>query len=162
MKKKIVLSLLSTLIVALIIGFIFLRNLQVLKISGITQSSDIKMVILELKNSGFRDIKLLNVTMNESQIPDRSELGVSYSNRLVIGDGLEEDPNIKFYDNISEIKIKPATNQEEKKLIIQSKKRPTDYGLRIYSKKQIVNVTIKYKYLGLIYRKEVVLENQNK
>lgn len=63
------------LIVALIIGFIFIRNIEVLRISGLTQSNDNQMVILELENGGFSDIQLLSVTTNDTREPYKSELG---------------------------------------------------------------------------------------
>lgn len=75
---------------------------------------------------------------------------------------MDEDPNIKFIDNISEIKIKPALDEEEKKSLIKSEKNPKDYGLRVYSKNKIEKVTIKYKYFGLVFYKECDLEHWNK
>ncbi|WP_088547747.1 hypothetical protein [Paenibacillus aquistagni] len=159
--KKKILILFLTLLVLLLIVLIALSNYQALRISGITQSMDKQMVVLELENKGWSDIELLHVTINETQIPDRSELGVSYSSRLIIGSGLDEDPNIKFHANLHEIKITPSANNDERGLLSPSRNKPTDYGLRLSNTNKINNVTIKYKHFGWVYDKQVDLEFGN-
>lgn len=158
--KKKILILFLILLVLLLIALIALSNYQALRISGITQSMDNQMVVLELENKGWSDIELLHVTINETQIPDRSELGVSYSSRLVIGSELDEDPNIKFHANLHEIKITPSA-KDERGLLTPSRNKPTDYGLRLSNINKINNVTIKYKHFGWVYDKQVDLEFGN-
>ncbi|RKP57982.1 hypothetical protein D7Z26_00245 [Cohnella endophytica] len=160
MKRKIIVIISTILIIILFASFIYLRNNQVINITGLTQSNETgkQSIILELENKGVADIKLLKVFINNSQLPNKVELVASYSSHLVAGGLLDEDPDIKFTDDISSIKIRPATNSEQRIELIKSKAHPTDYGLRITYEDKVEIVKIKYKYLGLVFTKTVDLK----
>lgn len=160
LKKK---YLLLVIIIVTLLGslILYLKTHPPLSTNGITYypEDDTKRVV-EIENSGLVNIKLNTVLINGKD-EGKVELGVSRSNHMVMGSGLDEDPNITFHA-IDEFPIKPQSKSKgiaEKinQVDLQSIKL---YGIRIFGQEEPKVVTIKYTYLGIPFSIEVDVVNK--
>ena len=127
-----------------------------LSYSGITNYTvDDKKVVIEIENTGFVNVELNTVLINGSD-KGKVQLGVSRSNHMIMGSGLDEDPTISFH-SIDEFPIIPESNSEDS----TERMNPDElqsikfYGIRIFGHEEPKAITIKYKYLGMPFSLEV-------
>ena len=129
--------------------------------SGITNDTeDDKKIVIEIENSGFVNVELNTVLINGIN-KGKVELGVSRSNHLVIGSGLDEDPSITFH-SIDEFPIKPKTYLKERteRLYQDELRSIKSYGIRIFGHEEPKVITIKYNYFGIPFSLEVDMLNK--
>lgn len=124
---------------------------------GYTFENSGKTLILEIINKGIFNVDLVDVLVNDNYDLEKVELGVSYSQHLVLGSGLDEDPDIEFVE-INKVRVVPDLRPIEKKdLITEKPGTPIDYGIRIISNQQINEVMVTYKYMGLTFKKSFIV-----
>lgn len=111
--------------------------------------------VIQLVNSGLVNIKLNTVLVNGND-KSKVELGVTRSNHMVMGGGLDEDPTITFHA-INKFPIKPVLSPEEfmEKVNQGELQSIKQYGIRILGLEEPKVVTIKYTYLGFPLSLEV-------
>lgn len=144
-------------ILILLLLLIILTKQSPLKVSGYTTEDSGKTVILEIINRGIFNVDLVDVLVNDNYDLETVELGVSYTQHLVLGSGLDEDPDIKFVE-INKVKIGPELSPNDIKYIItENSGTPIDYGIRIISNQQINEVMVTYKYIGLTFKKSFIV-----
>lgn len=92
---------------------------------------------------------MIEVRINENEKPIYSNLGISYTGRMVSGD-IEDDNLTTFVELISE-PIKPRLSAEEMSELIVNENRtiPIHYGVQIKNNNNVKTVYIKYKYFGV-------------
>lgn len=152
LKKKVLI--IGGILFFLLLGcFIYLKANPPLSASGISFYSDdeTKRVVV-IVNSGFTDIKLKNVLVNGNKA-ENVELGVSRTNHMVAGGGLDEDPYITFH-KINELKIQPEL-PHEKRYEMDDRQIIKHYGLRFWGNEVSEKINIKYTYLFIPYSLEV-------
>jgi hypothetical protein len=149
LKKIWIITLISLCTILIAIRFYLDKN-PPLKSSGLTQSNASNEIILEMNNVGIANIQLSKVLINGKELPHKLELGVSRTSHMVLGGGLDEDPNISFHP-ITELPIEKELTPESKRELIGSgdKSAIFHYGLRLNHNEPIKNITIHYQYVGL-------------
>ncbi|MDX1805865.1 MAG: hypothetical protein R3267_02410 [Paenisporosarcina sp.] len=148
----------SIFIIIVLVGslFLYLKTHPPLSYSGITDyTEDEKKRVIEIENTGFVNVELNAVLVN-GRDKGKVELGVSRSNHIIMGSGLDEDPAITFH-SIDEFPIKPQSNSEERAEKINKDELQSIkfYGIRIFGHEEPKVITIKYKYLGMPFSLEV-------
>ncbi len=106
--------------------------------------------VIQIVNDGFANCNLKSVLVN-GNAAQQVELGVSRTNHMVLGAGVEEDPNITFHD-IQEFQVQPKGLAD--KHVIKH------YGLRVFGKENPEYIKIKYTYLGIPYTLEVDVKRE--
>lgn len=148
---------LALVVIIIIAAFVtYLKMNPPLESSGITFYSDRKHVrVIEIENKGFTDLRIKEVLVNGDQAK-HVELGVSTTNHIVAGGGLDEDPNITFH-SIEDLPIPPALTPEEKKELAEqgNTTQPRHFGLRITHDKKIETISVQYTYFFIPYKLEV-------
>ncbi|MFF2091406.1 hypothetical protein [Paenibacillus sp. NPDC058174] len=144
-------------ILIVFLGF-FAAAQRPLKADGITTIAESETLIIGLVNNGFWGIKLTDVAVNGKRVPAQDvQLIVSYTQHLVAGSGLEEDPNIKFVA-VDAMKIGPKLDAEEVQKYKGRTDTPINYGVRIISDEKIEQITIRYNYMGLPFTKTMTVD----
>ena len=148
----------SMFILVVLLGslFLYLKMHPPLSYSGITTyAEDEKKRVIEIENTGFVNVELITVLVNGRE-KGKIELGVSRSNHIIMGSGLDEDPAITFH-SIDEFPIKPQSNSEDRTEKINKDELQSIkfYGIRIFGHEEPKVITIKYKYLGMSFSLEV-------
>lgn len=136
--------------------FIYLKSNPPLSSKGISfYADDETKRVVEIENNGFANLKLKHVLVNGFK-SEKVELGVSRSNHMVAGGGLDEDPYLTFH-KLNELEIQPMLPLEEKRRLYQKgdKKIIKHYGLRVFGNEAPKTLHIKYSYLGIPYSLEV-------
>ena len=83
----------SMFILVVLLGslFLYLKTHPPLLYSGITNyTEDEKKRVIEIENTGFVNVELITVLVNGRE-KGKIELGVSRSNHIIMGRGLDED-----------------------------------------------------------------------
>jgi len=148
----------SVFIIVVLLGslLLYLKIHPPLSFSGITNyTEDDKKRVIEIVNTGFVNVELNTVLVN-GRDKGKVELGVSRSNHMIMGSGLDEDPTITFH-SIDEFPIKPESNSEDRTERINQDELQSIkfYGIRIFGHEEPKEITIKYKYLGMPFSLEV-------
>lgn len=149
-KLSIKLSLLTIALVTILSGYLYVAYSDPLKSHGMYFYNDEhKHIVLEVINEGYTDVKLIEVRINENEKPVYSNLGISYTGRMVSGD--IEDDNLTTYVELTSEPIKPRLSAEEMSELIENgnKTNPIRYGLQIKNSTDVKTVYIKFKYFGV-------------
>lgn len=147
LKKSILkFSLISSLLVVVCI-FVFLKINPPLSSSGYTSfANQEKKNIVEIVNSGYVHIKMNKVLVNGNEAK-QVELGVSTSNHLVLGAGIDDEPTISFHE-IHQINVQPKPDPEQL-YDLSITDIPRHYGLRVTGHEVPEIITIQYSYFGI-------------
>lgn len=109
------------------------------------------------ENHGFANIKLKEVLVNDSYKPVKVELGLSRSNTMVmIAEAVGETRDGFSFHNIEDYPIKTPPKQEYEEGVFDTIR---EYGIIVYHDEEIMNVLIKYSYLGIPFKQLVVINN---
>jgi hypothetical protein len=134
-----------------------------IQVTQYTKSNDNKSIVLGIENKGWRDVKLVEVTINGRHIPKSVDLGIGYSSLHV---GFDTVDQYVEYVPLDSRGVQPKLSNE--KLLEQFEKLgqeklsdgallPTNYGVRIVSDIEIDSVSIRYKYLFFSIKRDVYL-----
>ena len=146
-------------VVLILISIVFICIIVLLKInpplssSGYTSFPDHeKKKIVEVVNSGYVHIKMNKVLVNGKEAK-QAELGVSTSNQMVLGGGIDEEPTITFHE-IHQINVQPKSAPEQlHDLSITNIAR--HYGLRVTGNEIPEKITIQYSYFGIPFELDI-------
>ncbi|MFJ7737260.1 hypothetical protein ACIQ2D_13100 [Lysinibacillus sp. NPDC097287] len=155
--KKIIVGL----ILVLFIGVIFcLRVNPPLEYGTIASNSEYTSVIIGLGNTGFNDIQVTEVYVNNDKTPSEVKMQIVHPDEaFIVTDDFSssEVASYKFF-SLMDTKIKKGTiigevyERQDKK---QVKEDDRIYGLTILNEQPIYKATIQYRYLGMPYKIEV-------
>ena len=161
MKKKIWISV--SILVVIIVGIYFLLKLNPpLEVGTLASSGDSKSVVVGIGNRGFQEVKILDVLVNNNDIPAETKIQVSNALQgFVITDNYnnEEAKEYRFM-NVNDVTIKAGTSSSsnfEKLDDGTASEKDEIYGVSVFFDKEINAVTIKYSYLGIPFKETVVL-----
>ncbi|AYC30330.1 hypothetical protein [Paenisporosarcina cavernae] len=137
-------------------SIIYLKANPPLEANGISFYPDDKTKrVIEITNFGLANINLENVLVNGNN-SENVELGISRTNHMVVGAGLDKDPYITFH-KINELEIHPALPLDELNELNEMDDRRIikHYGLRTFGNEVPEKITIKYTYLFIPYSLDV-------
>ncbi len=162
LKKRLVISFSA---LAVIIGGIYFYLIlnPPLEIGTLAWSNDKKSVIVGVGNKGFQNLEIVDVLVNNGEAP--AETKVQVSNALlgfVITDKADGKEAAEYnFTNIEDVTIKKDTSPSAnlKKLNDETATRDdVIYGVNVFDDKEIHNVYIKYRYLGMQYEEIVEID----
>ncbi|WP_028392624.1 hypothetical protein [Bacillus cihuensis] len=161
MKKKLWIS---VLILAIIIGGIYsiVKVNPPLEIGTLASSEDNKSVVVGIGNKGFREIKILDVSVNNNDVPSKTKLQVSNALQgFIITDNYNNEDAKKYgLTNIDGVAIKSGTSPSsnfEKLDDGNASKDDEIYGISVIYNKEINKVHIKYSYFGISFKETVII-----
>ncbi|GAA0339908.1 hypothetical protein GCM10008967_32860 [Bacillus carboniphilus] len=132
--------------------YLYIKAHPPLMVSGFSSYADNEWKkVIEIVNKGSSDVFLQNALVNGKE-PPIHELGVSRSNHLVIGSGLDEDPNITYHP-IKELAVHPKLSTEKLRILYDQKDREVikHYGIRVIGNEIPEVITIEYRYMGILF-----------
>ncbi|MGM7636322.1 DUF6366 family protein [Bacillus sp. Hm123] len=146
------------LILLIIIGgtYLSLKFNPPLEIGTIASSEDHKSVVVGIGNNGFREIKILDISVNNNEKPLKTRLQVSNALQgFIITDDYNGEEAKKYgFINIDEISIKTGTSPSfnyEKLDDGTASKDDKIYGVSVIHNEEINNVHIQYTHFGMTF-----------
>ncbi|WP_249872685.1 hypothetical protein [Oceanobacillus saliphilus] len=135
-----------------------------LEIGTIASSGDNKSVVIGIGNDGFREVQILDVSVNINEKPLETKLQVSNALQgFIITDNYNSEEAKKYgFTNIDEVAIKTGTSPSsnyEKLDDGTASKDDEIYGVSVIHNKEINNVHIKYSHFGITFNDTVYLNN---
>ena len=154
------------LILVIIIGGVYFLSKfnPPLEIGTIASSVDNKSVVIGIGNNGFRDIKILDISVNTNEKPLKTKLQVSNALQgFIITDDYNNEEAEKYdFTNIDKVTIKTGTSPSsnyEKLDDGTASKDDEIYGVSVIYNQEINNVHIKYNHFGMTFNDTVYLNN---
>ncbi|MFP7474188.1 DUF6366 family protein [Niallia taxi] len=144
--------------VVIIGGVYFLLKINPpLEIGTLASNEDNKSVVVGIGNNGFRDVKILDVSVNNNEKPLETKLQVSNSLQgfVLTDDYKSEEAKAYGFTNIDEVAIKAGTSLDDETV----SKDDEIYGVSIISNEEINNVNIEYSYFGMTFNDNVYFNN---
>jgi hypothetical protein len=152
------------LLLAIIIGgvYVFLKFNPPLEIGTLASSEDKKSVVVGVGNKGFREVKILQVSVNNNESPLTSRLQVSNALQgFIITDDYNSEEAKKYgFTSIEEISIKTGTSPSSNFENLDggtASKSDEIYGVSVIHNEEINKVHIRYNYLGITFNDTVIL-----
>lgn len=160
MKKK---HLVTVLILVLIFGgvYSFVLFNPPLEIGTLGTAVGNKSVVIGIGNKGFREVKILEVSVNNNEKPSKTKVQVSNALQgFIITDDNNNNESKKYgFKNLEDVSIKADTSPAAtyKKLDDgTASKKDEIYGISVFHSKAINQVIIKYSYFGIPFNKTVL------
>ncbi|MFJ7825710.1 hypothetical protein [Psychrobacillus sp. NPDC096623] len=152
----------SVLFLAIIIGgvYFFLKFNSPLEIGILASSEDNKSVVVGIGNKGFREVKILDVSVNNNEEPVKTKLQVSSAlEGFIITDDYNNEEAKKYgLMNIDDVAIKAGTSLSynfEKLNDVTASKNDEIYGISVIHYEEINKVHISYRFLGISFNDTV-------
>ncbi len=160
MKKKIWIS---VLILVITIGgvYSFVKFNPPLETGTLASSKDNKSVVVGIGNKGFREIKILDVSVNNNDKPSKTKVQVSNALQgFIITDDYNNKESKEYgFMNIDDVTVKVGTSPSSihKKLDDGAASEKDEiYGISVIHNEAINKVHIKYSYLGISFNDTVI------
>ncbi|ERN51509.1 hypothetical protein A33I_20275 [Alkalihalophilus marmarensis DSM 21297] len=128
-------------------GYFLLKFSQPLELDDIASSEDNKSVIIGIGNNGFRDVVIIDISVNNNEKPLETRLQDSDELKgFIITDDFNADEAIKYsFSNIDVVVIKLRDDKI--------------YGVSVIHNEKINNVHIEYSHFGMTYNDTVYINN---
>ena len=159
MKKKIWMP---VLFLAIIIGcvYLFIKLNSPLEIGTLASTEDNNSAVVGVGNKGFREIKIVDVTVNNGEKPMKTGLQVSNALQgfIITNEDTDEKEKNDLTD-IGKVTIKTGTSPSsnfEKLDNGTATKNDEIYGISVIHNEEVNKVHIKYKYLGILFNDTVI------
>ena len=153
-------------ILVIIIGgaYFLLKFNPPLEIGTIASSEDNKSVVIGVGNNGFREVKILDVSVNNNEKPLETRLQASNALQgfILTDDYNSEEAKEYDFTNIYEVAIKTGTSPSsnyEKLDDGTASKDDEIYGISVIHNEEINNVYIEYSHFGMTFNDTVYLNN---
>lgn len=118
---------------------------------GTTDYPDKHGITVEINNNGFTSLKLDRVYINEDEIPEVVELGISktFWGIQMWTSSENEKRGISFH-KLDELQVKKDLTPEQKQKMSQDTEIIKSYAIWVQNfNKPIDEITIQYRYLGI-------------
>ncbi|AWE07931.1 hypothetical protein DCE79_11270 [Lysinibacillus sp. 2017] len=155
MKKIIVLM------IVILIGIVFwIKITPPLEYGTIAGNGEYTSVVIGLGNTGFNDIQVTEVYVNNGETPSQVKMQIEHPDKgfIVTDDFSSSEAATHNFFSLMDTKIKKGTiigeiyERQDKKQVHEDDRI---YGLTILNEQPISKVTIQYRYLGMPYKIEV-------
>jgi hypothetical protein len=157
MKKRWIAAVL--LLVAVVVGgaYIWVRENPPIEIGMIVQNEDATSVLVEVTNRGFREAKVVRVTVNNDDAPEKVKMQVSNLLKgFVLGDD-DRDEKVE-YKNLKNVVIKGGSSQSEQMEKLNDGTATIDdtiYAVYVFHDEAVSRVMIEYQYFGMTFHETV-------
>ncbi|MHA7136539.1 hypothetical protein ACRTEV_04615 [Rossellomorea arthrocnemi] len=157
MKKRWIAAVL--LLVAVVVGgaYIWVRENPPIEIGMIVQNEDGTSVLVEVTNHGFREAKVVKVTVNNDEAPEKVKMQVSNLLKgFVLGDD-DRDEKVE-YKNLKDVVINGGSSQSEQMEKLNdgtATKDDTIYAVHVFHDEAVSGVMIEYQYFGMTFHETV-------
>jgi len=145
-------------LVIIICGVYFLLKFNPpMEIDTIASNEDNKSVVVGIDNNGFRDVKILDVSVNNNEKPIETKLQVSNSLQgfVLTDDFQSEEAKAYGFTNIEDVVIKAGTSKDDETV----SKDDEIYGVSVIYNEEINNVYIEYSHFGMTFNDTVYFNN---
>lgn len=153
MKKRWITAVL--LLVAVIVGgtYFWVRENPPMEIGMISQNENGTSVLVEVTNHGFREAKVVRVTVNHDDAPEKVKMQVSNLLKgYVLGDDDREEK--VEYKNLKDVVIERESSQSKQMEKLNNgtaTKDDTLYAMQVFHDEKVRQVKIEYQYFGMTY-----------
>jgi hypothetical protein len=154
MKKRLITAVLLS--VAVVVGGIYYWVIEnpPIEIGMIGQNEDGTSVLVEVTNHGFREVKVVSVTVNNDDAPEMVKMQVSnlLKGYVMIDDIGDQLPIEVSLQNIEDVFIKAGpTNAEQLESLDAgtATKEDTIYAVNVFHDERVRQVMIEYQYFGM-------------
>jgi len=160
LKKKLWISVLI-LVITIVGVYSFVKSNPPLEIGTLASSEDKKSVVVGIGNKRFREVKILDVLVNNNEKPSNTKIQVSNALQgFIITDNYNNGESKKYgFKNIGEVTVKigtsPSSNYKKSDDGTASEKDAI-YGISVINNESINQVHIKYSYLGISFNDTVI------
>ncbi|WP_106494543.1 hypothetical protein [Lentibacillus sp. Marseille-P4043] len=160
--KKI--AIISVLIIAVIsIGFFSFIKLNPPLVSGtIGSSEDKQSIVISIGNKGFMNVKINGVLVNNNKEPLDKKIQLSNPLKgFIVADNFGGEEKEYGITNIKDVIIEPNTDPSSQLKKVNNgtaTENDESYGLSIINGKEINEVIINYRYLGLSFEKNIPIQ----
>jgi len=152
------------LILVIIIGgvYLLLRFNPPLEFGAEYTTEDNKSAVVGVGNNGFREVEILNVSVNNNENPLETKLQVSNPLKgFIITDNYNSEEAKEYgFTNINEVALKtgtsPSTTYEKQDEGIASKDDEI-YGISVIHNEAIYNIHIEYSHFGMTFNDTIYL-----
>ena len=146
------------LLVVVIVGgtYLWLRENPPMEIGMIGQNEDGTSILVEVTNHGFREAKVVRVTVNHDDAPEKVKMQVSnlLKGYVIIDDIGGQLPIEVSLQNIEDVFIKAGpTNSEQLESLDAgtATKEDTIYAVNVFHDERVRQVMIEYQYFGMTF-----------
>ena len=147
------------LFLVIIIGGVYfsLKFNPPLEIGTVAWTEDNKSVVIGIGNNGFREVQILDVSVNNNENPFESKLQVSNSLQgfVLTDDYSSEEVNGYAFVNIDEVVIEPGILSDDEAVSEDDE----IYGISVIHNEVINNVHIEYKHFGMKFNETLYINN---
>lgn len=144
-------------LILIINAYLILRLNPPLEIGTIAITEDKKSVVVGIGNNGFREVQILDVSVNNNVKPLETKLQVSNSIQgFILTDDYKSEESEKYgFTNIDKAAIKAETLSDDE----TDSKDDEIYGVSVIHNKEINNIHIEYSYFGMTFNDTVYFNN---
>ncbi|WP_071458635.1 hypothetical protein [Bacillus massilinigeriensis] len=141
-------------------GYFFLKNNPPLEVSILIISDNRKSVVVGVGNNGFREVKILDVSVNNQEKPLKTRIQVSNAVQgfIMPEDYSNEDAKKFGFTKVDKVVLKTGTAAStymEKLNNGTATKEDEIYGLSVWHNEEVKDVHITYSYLGISFDRPV-------
>ncbi|MGF3104448.1 hypothetical protein [Rossellomorea sp. DUT-2] len=151
------------LVVVAVVGgtYFWIRENPPMEVGVIGQNVDGTSVLVEVTNHGFSDAKVVGVTVNNDEAPEKVKMQVS---NLIQGyfitddDDQDELPKEISFKNIEDVSVKAVPSKEEQYKKLEdgtATKDDTIHAVNVFHDEEVNRVMIEYRYFGMTFHETV-------
>lgn len=160
MKKRIWLS--FPILAIIMVGIYFSIKLNPpLEIGTLASTADHKAALVEVGNKGFREVNIVDVSVNNHERPSETKIQVSHALQgfIMADDYNSEEAKKYIFVGLNDIALKGGTSPSatlDKLNDGTASENNEIYGVSVIYDKEIDKVHIKYSYLGIPFNETVL------
>ncbi|MCA0972484.1 hypothetical protein LCM20_17955 [Halobacillus litoralis] len=154
----------SVLVIALVVagGVTYLKFNPPLETGTVGTSKDGQGVLIVIGNRGFMDFLVRDVRINDNEQPDDEKIQLSNPLKgYLIANEFDREAGRYNFNDIDEVTLQPGTSPQAN-LDKMNEETVTEedvgYGLSVINGEKIERVTIHYRYLGIPFEEEVLID----
>jgi hypothetical protein len=157
MKKRWIAAVL--LLVTVVVGgtYLWIRENPPMEVGMIGQNEDGTSVLVEVTNHGFREAKVVRVTVNHDDAPEKVKMQVSNLLKGYVHGDDDRDEKVE-YKNLKDVAIKRGSSQSKQMEKLNNgtaTKDDTIYAVHVFHDEAVSRVTIEYQYFGMKFHETV-------
>jgi hypothetical protein len=157
MKNRWIAAVLLLVIVAVGGTYFWIRGKPPMEIGTIGQNEDGTAVLVEVTNHGFREAKVVKVTVNNDDAPEKVKMQVSNLLKGYVHGDDDRDEKVE-YMNLKDVVIKEGSSQSEQMEKLNNgtaTKDDTIYAVHVFHDEAVSRVMIEYQYIGMTFHETV-------
>lgn len=144
-----------------LVAFLFIYFNPPLERGTVSGTGDYTSVIVGVGNKGFRDVRIDEVLVNNDEEPMEVKVQVSHALQgfMVTKNYNAKDTKPYGFTELDEVTIETGTSPG-KSLEKTATDQDTIYAVSVLHEKEIKTVHVKYRYIGIPFKKTVVVQGR--